>query len=63
MSSANLSNAQLWDAAIEDARRSIQNLYLAIAVFEENKHKKEPWPGIASQGKPNAKAKRPQHSV
>jgi hypothetical protein len=43
-------NVSGWDKAIEDARKGIRRLELAIQTYEERRASGEPWPGTAGKG-------------
>jgi hypothetical protein len=40
-----------WDAMIRDAKKRIEELQLAIEIFEKKKAAGERWPGAQSQDK------------
>jgi hypothetical protein len=51
MSNVKLSKVKMgWDAAIADAKVTIERLKAAIAVFEENKAEGRSWPRTQSGG-------------
>jgi uncharacterized protein (DUF342 family) len=43
-------NLRSWDDAIHHAKARIKQLKKSVQTFEENKKRKEPWPGKQSLG-------------